>query len=80
MKLDIDERANAVYLYLTDGEVAKSKVLEPGVNYDYDSEGNLRGIEVIHARSVFGDLSTLTAERMRSVFIATYARPNRKAA
>ncbi|HEY3330812.1 MAG TPA: DUF2283 domain-containing protein [Capsulimonadaceae bacterium] len=75
MKLEIDEDANAVYLYLSDAAVAKSKIIEPGVNYDFDANGQLRGIEVVHARSVFGELSDLTAEKMLAMFIVAHTRP-----
>jgi uncharacterized protein YuzE len=48
MKLEFDPQADAAYLELTEAEVEKSKEIQPGVIVDYDVEGQIVGIEVLH--------------------------------
>ena len=48
MKLEFDPEADAVYLELTDAEVEASKEVQPGIILDYDLEGRVVGIEVLH--------------------------------
>lgn len=48
MKLEFDPQADAVYLELTDAEVDKSSEIQPGIILDYDTEGRIVGIEVLH--------------------------------
>ena len=47
MKLEFDPAADAAYLEIAAGEVDKSEEIKPGVILDYDSAGNLLGIEVL---------------------------------
>jgi uncharacterized protein YuzE len=48
MKLEFDPEADTVYLELTDAEVEASKEVQPGIILDYDLEGRVVGIEVLH--------------------------------
>mgnify|MGYP003608129871 FL=1 len=48
MKLEFDPEADAVYLELIDAEVEASKEVQPGIILDYDLEGRVVGIEVLH--------------------------------
>ncbi|QQS55121.1 MAG: DUF2283 domain-containing protein [Candidatus Competibacteraceae bacterium] len=48
MKFEFDPQADAVYLELTEAEVEESKEIQPGIIMDYDAEGRIVGIEVLH--------------------------------
>lgn len=48
MKLSIDEVADALHLQLVNGEVVESEQVAPGVVIDYDSDGEIIGLEVLH--------------------------------
>ena len=48
MKLEFDPEADAVYLELIDAEVEASQEVQPGIILDYDLEGRVVGIEVLH--------------------------------
>ena len=52
MKIQHDQESNAIYLTLKDSdiepsEIAKSQSIAPGVICDFDSSGNLIGIEIM---------------------------------
>ncbi|HEY3332320.1 MAG TPA: DUF2283 domain-containing protein [Capsulimonadaceae bacterium] len=59
MKLDIDNQANAVCLHLIEGEFHEMRKAGPNVNFDMTADGRIIGIEVLNARSFFGDLENL---------------------
>lgn len=48
MKIEFDPIADAVYLELSDGEIEKTEEIKPGVNMDYDVDGNIVGVEVLY--------------------------------
>lgn len=48
MKIEFDPIADALYLELTEGEVAKTEEIKPGVIMDYDADGNIVGVEVLY--------------------------------
>ena len=48
MKLTIDREADALYLDLDDASAAESKEISPGVILDYNAEGKVVGIEMLH--------------------------------
>ncbi len=48
MKLEFDPQTDAAYLELTDAEVEQSKEIESGIIMDYDAEGQIVGIEILH--------------------------------
>ena len=45
MKLTIDKEADALYLDLDETPAVESEEISPGVILDYNSEGNVTGIE-----------------------------------
>lgn len=48
MKLEFDPEADAVYLEISDADVERSEQIKPGVVIDFDSDGNVVGIEVLY--------------------------------
>jgi len=48
MKLEFDPEADALYLELSPADVDRSEEIRPGVVVDYDSAGEVVGIEVLH--------------------------------
>lgn len=48
MKIEFDPLADALYIQLAEGEVEKTEELKPGMLVDYDSLGNMLGIEVLY--------------------------------
>lgn len=48
MKLSVDEVADALHLQLVDSEVVESKEVAPGVVVDFDRNGELVGVEILH--------------------------------
>jgi len=49
MNIKYDKAADAIYLKLSDAEVAESDEEKPGIILDYDKEGNIVGIELLDA-------------------------------
>ena len=56
MKIEYDEEADAAYIYLKyplkDGECKTTKELNENVIFDYDKDGKLVGVEILHASKV----------------------------
>lgn len=48
MKLSIDETADALYLQLVNKDVLESAEIAPGIVVDYDENGEIIGVEVLH--------------------------------
>lgn len=48
MKIEFDPIADALYLELSDSEVEKTEEIKPGVNMDYDADGNIVGVEILY--------------------------------
>ena len=48
MKLTIDRQADALYLDLAESPAAESEEISPGVILDYNAEGKVVGIEMLH--------------------------------
>ena len=47
MKIEYDKEVDALYIYLQEKEVYKTKEIEEGVNIDFDEEGKVIGLEII---------------------------------
>lgn len=47
MKIEYDQQADAMYIRLRAGSVAESDEVRPGVVLDFDSEGQVLGIEML---------------------------------
>lgn len=48
MKLTVDREADALYLNLDEAPAAESEEISPGVILDYNAEGKVVGIEMLH--------------------------------
>ncbi len=48
MKLTVDRDADALYLNLDEAPAAESEEISPGVILDYNAEGMVVGIEMLH--------------------------------
>lgn len=47
MKITYDEQADAMYIYFSELPVASTKKVAEGVFVDLDSEGVIRGLEIL---------------------------------
>ncbi|MEE9583946.1 MAG: DUF2283 domain-containing protein [Candidatus Brocadiales bacterium] len=47
MKITYDEQADAMYIYFSESPVATTKKVGEGVFVDLDSDGVIRGLEVL---------------------------------
>ena len=66
MEIQLDPEADALYLTLKRGRVAKSREVEPGVVLDLDRSGRVLGIEMLNAtkRYATATLRRLTVQRV----------------
>ena len=48
MKIEFDPQADAAYLELIEGNVERSECIQAGVIADFDRQGRLMGIEILH--------------------------------
>ncbi len=48
MKIEFDHEADAAYLELIEGPVERSECIQAGVIADFDEQGRLMGIEILH--------------------------------
>ena len=46
-----DPEADAAYFYLSDAQSHESEEVAPDVTLDFDKEGRVTGMEVLHAKS-----------------------------
>jgi uncharacterized protein YuzE len=47
MKIEYDQKADAMYIRLLAGTVAESDEVRPGVVFDFDAAGRVLGIEML---------------------------------
>jgi uncharacterized protein YuzE len=64
MKLKVDQQADALYLLLSDAPSGRSEEVSPGIVVDYDDEGRVVGIEMLHLskRALQADIQRLLFE------------------
>ena len=64
MKLNVDKKADALYLRLDDSPIVDSEEVSPGVVLDYNAANEVVGVEMLHLskRSPNLDLSELQFE------------------
>lgn len=62
MKIKFDKEADAIYLRLSDAEVAESDEEKPGIIIDYDKDGNIVGIELLDASQKTGNPASVSYE------------------
>jgi uncharacterized protein YuzE len=48
MKIEFDPQADTAYIELIEGDVERSKQIEPGIIGDFDEHGHLLGIEILY--------------------------------
>ncbi|MBD1401619.1 DUF2283 domain-containing protein [Pelovirga terrestris] len=51
MKVHFDEKADAVYLKLTDSNIVESEEVSPGIILDFDENNQVVGIEMLRIQS-----------------------------
>jgi uncharacterized protein YuzE len=49
VQLTYDEATDALYVYFSQAEIARSEELTPSLIVDYDHTGNVRGVEILDA-------------------------------
>lgn len=74
MIIQLDPEADALYLTLKRGRVAKSREVEPGVILDLDRTGRVLGIEMLDASERYA------AEALRRLTVHRMVRRTRRAA
>ena len=48
MKLNVDKKADALYLRLDDSPIVESEEVSPGVVLDYNAANEVVGVEMLH--------------------------------
>jgi uncharacterized protein YuzE len=48
MKLKVDQKADALYLTLTDAPASRSEEVSPGIIVDYDEQDRVVGVEMLY--------------------------------
>ena len=48
MKIEFEPQADMAYIELIEGDVERSKQIEPGIIADFDEQGHLLGIEILY--------------------------------
>ncbi len=48
MRLKVDQKADALYLSLSEAPASRSEEVSPGIVMDYDEQGRVVGIEMLY--------------------------------
>lgn len=48
MRLKVDKESDALYFRLDESAIVESEEVQPGVILDFNAEGNMVGIEILH--------------------------------
>jgi uncharacterized protein YuzE len=51
MKLKVDKESDALYFRLDESAIVESEEVQPGVILDFNAEGHVVGIEILHLSS-----------------------------
>jgi uncharacterized protein YuzE len=65
MRFEYDKQADAAYIYFeypVEGEVKNTVGLNEDINLDFDRQGKLLGVEILHASRVLNKKALLQAE------------------
>ena len=64
LKITLDREANALYVRIRDGQVARSVASDNGVVIDEDASGEVIGVEILHVSKGDdpSDLSSIALE------------------
>jgi uncharacterized protein YuzE len=75
MRLKIDREADALYLTLDESAAAESEEVAPGIIVDYNDQGQVVGIEMLHLsrRAPNLDMSRLLFEMVPEMGLPTEA-------
>jgi uncharacterized protein YuzE len=60
MRVRVDQKADAVYVNLTDRAIKDSAEVADGIVVDYDGEGRIVGVEILDASKRTEDPTALT--------------------
>lgn len=52
MRVSVDQKADAVYLYMTEEKIESSEEVADGIIVDYDKDGKMVGIEILNASQI----------------------------
>lgn len=66
MKIEFDKQADALYIYIQEKEVAKTKEIEEGLLIDFDKDNLLIGVEILDVTKRFSlsDIVNLQIENL----------------
>jgi uncharacterized protein YuzE len=66
MKIEFDKQADALYIYIQEKEVARTKEIEEGILVDFDKNNLLIGIEILDVTKRFSlsDIVNLQIENL----------------
>jgi len=65
MRLKVDQESDALYFQLDESAIVESEEVQPGVILDFDAEGHVVGIEILHLSS------RVAPERLRTLYFET---------
>ncbi len=51
MKIQFDEKADAIYLRLDETEIVESEEVHPGIILDFNRQNEVVGVEVLHVKN-----------------------------
>ena len=66
MKIEFDKQADALYIYIQEKPVVKTKEVEDGILIDLDKDNRLIGLEVLDVskRFTLSDIANLQIENL----------------
>jgi len=66
MKIEFDKQADALYIYIQEKPVVKTKEVEDGIIIDLDKDNRLIGLEVLDVskRFTLSDIANLQIENL----------------
>ncbi len=66
MKIEFDKQADALYIYIQEKPVNKTKEIEEGILVDFDEENRLIGLEILDVTKRFSlaDIVNLQIENL----------------
>ncbi|MFB6291831.1 MAG: DUF2283 domain-containing protein [Candidatus Nanohaloarchaea archaeon] len=62
MKISFDDEADAIYIQLSDGEIAENRKLDDRTVLDLDGNGNIIGVEILDASKRFKEAGELSID------------------
>jgi uncharacterized protein YuzE len=65
MRLKVDKESDALYFRLDESAIVESEEVQPGVILDFNDEGHVVGIEILHLSS------RVAPERLRTLHFET---------